>query len=481
MMTHDDLYLYKRCNSNAPFQDLITYDNMMQDSTKKGAVFVSPSKAKLSEGKGFVVTSYEALEQQYNEISHWTPNIFLGGSYYNFKERKIKGHTKDNLKQVNVIGFDIDTKNVDLYDLFLRCNEMNLPWPNVILETPRGYQGFYILETPFYIHKNQNYKALRVANRLADNILDALNSKDVPIDLNCNQFGFYRIPNDENIVYSNGETVNTNSFIDWSKQYEHEQKKKKFNVINGGINGFKFSYTDSGWYRALLQTTSIHSGEYTSSRNNALLTLALANYADNITWEEAYDVLDQWNSNLDNPLSLSEFERVLKSAYSGRYKGVQRSYVESLLENWTDGSVGYNGPSGWCKFAKPREERQRSHYYEREKDVITYLNVQTSPENPFIEGSLKELAERINIPLSTLKEVCKQSKGLYKKTEGKGRASRTILASKSMLMKHLVVLRQQDVQTVQMLFTELFPAAQKQNKSQFKSTTSNQSELKDTS
>src|SRR5699024_5515414 len=109
------------------------------------------------------------------------------------------------------------------------------------------------------------------------------------------------------------------------------------------------------------QTRSIQAGEYASSRNNALLTLALANYADDIPFETAYDVLDQWNSALKHPLSLQEFERTLRSAYSGKYKGVKREYVELLLENWTDGQATFNGQTGWYKFAKPREERKRSH------------------------------------------------------------------------------------------------------------------------
>ena len=59
-----------------------------------------------------------------------------------FKKRIIKGHTRDNLKQINVIGFDIDTKEIDLYALYLGCEELGLPRPNLLLETPRGFQVF---------------------------------------------------------------------------------------------------------------------------------------------------------------------------------------------------------------------------------------------------------------------------------------------------------------------------------------------------
>lgn len=461
-MTNNDLYLYKRRNSNASFQDLIMYDNAMQN-TKSGVVFVSSTKDDLTRGKGFIITSYESLEEKYNELSHWTPNTFRGGTYYDFKKQYIKGHEKENLKQINVIGFDMDTKNVDLYALFLACDDLNLPRPNVILETPRGYQVFFILDTPFFIHKQQDYKALRVADRVASNVLESL-SRYVPIDMNCNQFGFYRIPNDKNIIYFDDEKVETSSLIEWSKAYEHEIKKQKFHVIYGGKHSSECQYVASDWYRALLKAVNIRSGEYASSRNNALLTLALANYADGIDYETAYDVLDQWNSALKQPLPLKEFERTLKSAYSGKYKGVQRYYVESLLVNWTDGSATFNGKqNGWYKFAKPREERERSHYTEWEEDIITYLNAHTSAEKPFKECSLRELSKEIGIPLSTLKIVLKNSKNLYKKSKGKGRGAKTFLATKTMLFNHLILIRKKDDKTVQMDFSELFCSTKKLN------------------
>lgn len=462
LMTNKDLYLYKRKNSKGNFRELVRYDSAMQ-GVKTGTVFVSKCKNDLMNGKGLVVTSYETLAEQYDKLSHWTPNTFRGGTYYDFKKRKIKGHDKENLKQVNVIGFDIDTKDVDLYALFMACDELNLPWPNVLLETPRGYQGFFILETPFFVHKQGNYKALRIADRVASNILEALHQYVPEIDMNCNQFGFYRIPHDDNIIYFDANTANTASLIDWSKAYEYEQKKKKFQVFYGGKHAEACQYVSSDWYRALLRTVNVHAGEYASSRNNALLTLALANYADGIDYETAYDVLDQWNSALHNPLSLQEFERTLKSAYSGKYKGVKRSYVESLLENWTDGSTTFSGANGWYKFKKDREDRERSHYTEWEQDIIQYVNKHASPENPFLEGSIRMLAEDIGVPLSTMKEVLKKSQTLYKKTEGKGRAATTYLTTKSMLFNHLIQIRKAGTRTVQLLFDEIFPTTKKSN------------------
>src|SRR5690606_19461038 len=110
-------------------------------------------------------------------------------------------------------------------------------------------------------------------------------------------------------------------------------------------------------------------------------------------FEEAYDELDQFNSSLAKPLTKREFERTLKSAYSGKYKGVKRSYVEGLLELWTDGRAQFRGKEGWYKFKKNREERVRSHYEEWEEDILLYIDQHMSPETPFLEGSLSVLAK----------------------------------------------------------------------------------------
>lgn len=461
LMTGNDLYIYKRKNSKGSFQELIRYDEAMK-GVKKGAVFVSPSKEDLTQGKGFVVSSYESLAEKVGELSHWTPNTFRGGSYYDFKNRIIKGHTRDNLKQINVIGFDIDTKEVDLYALFLGCDELGLPRPNLILSTPKGYQGFFILETPFFIHKQQDYKAIRVAERLSENILNALNSF-VPVDRNCAPFGFYRIPNGKNVVFFDDAAANTQNLIAWSKQYEKEEQKKAFHVVYGGKDSSE-SYTASAWYRALLQAKNIQPGEYSASRNNALFTLALANYADGVVFDTAYDVLDQFNSSLSNPLSKSEFERTLKSAYSGKYSGVKREYVEPLLEAWTDGTAKFTGKcKGWYKFAKPREERKRSHAWEWVEDIKAFLESKTSAENPYYEISYRELAKEIGMPLSSLKKALKSNQ-FHKKTKGKGRAAMSFFATKSTLISHVIQVKKENPMKAQITFMELFHSEEIQGK-----------------
>lgn len=234
-----------------------------------------------------------------------------------------------------------------------------------------------------------------------------------PIDMNCTHFGFFRIPKLEHIIYFSNQPANTEMLLNWSKAYENTKKVVPLNT-NSCYFDSQFNYTMTAWYQTLINTDNIESGYQGGSRNNTLLTLALANYASQKTYQQAYDELDQFNSNLKNPLSKKEFDRTLKSAYSGKYHGPKKSYVEYLLELWSNKNVNFTGPRGWYKFKKPREERIRSHYDEWENDIVQYIEKNTSPENPYIEGSLRMLAETIGMAFSTLKEVLKRSNLLIK-------------------------------------------------------------------
>ena len=455
-MTHNSLLLYKKKGSRVSHDRIVAYEAKEKHNPyQKGVVFVTPSKADLVEGKGYIVTSYETLQEKSQSLSHWTPNTFRGGTYYNFQKRIIKGHTRDNLKQINVLGFDIDTKDIDLYALYLGCEELGLPRPNLLLETPKGFQFFYVLETPFFIHKNQDYKSLRVAERLNDNVRKAL-STYVPVDTNCAPFGFYRIPREDNVLDFYSEPASTKELLSWSMNYEKQEKRSFLRVVYSKDQS-NHDLTSSDWYRTLICSTNIDKGHHSASRNNALMTLALANYASGRSMEEAYDELDQFNSNLSNPLSKSEFERTLNSAYSGKYKGVKRSYVEGLLETWTDGQAQFSGREGWYKFKKPREERVRSHYEEREADILAYLEEHTNEESAHLEGSLRSLAETFGMAVSSLKEVLKRSNKIIKRTIGRGRSAVTKVASRTILFKRLLFLRKNQIKQAQLTFAELLP------------------------
>lgn len=436
---HRSLDQYKRKKSAAPISAQI--EARKDRKEKHGAVFVARSKDFLSHGRGFVVTSEETLAEQCRDLTHWTPNTFYYGSYKDAKKQYIQGHSTDNLKQINVFGFDIDTKQTDIYAIFAACAAVDLPFPNLILSTPNGYQGFFILETPFYIRQDTNRKALKVAMRVSDNIRQAL-KQHVAIDSNCSHFGFYRLPNPTNVQYFNETLVTSESLVQWSTMFEQKQQKPFFSLLQGGKK--QGNQTDSQWYRDIVQNPIIRGEKGQLGRNNAIFTLALANYGDGVPMEQAYDVLDQFNSNLYKPLSKTDFERVIRSAYSGKYQGASKAHIEELLAYYGQEGTAYDSSfQGWYKFKKDRQDRVRSHYDEWEQDIIEEIEATTSPAQPFLESSLRKLAERFSIPLSTLKEVLKQSQKLFKITKGKGRAAVTFLTSRSQLFLYFLHLKKE--------------------------------------
>ncbi|MFG6150609.1 primase C-terminal domain-containing protein [Halobacillus sp. B23F22_1] len=439
-ITRKSLKTFKTKGSRASLPK--QHEAYKRESDNKGIVFVSPSKEKLSQGKGHIVTSYETLQEQCDHLTHWTPNTFLGGTYIDFKKRILQGHTKENLKQINTFVVDVDTKNTDLFAFFLACEEEGIPAPSIILETPRGYQFYFVLEAPMFLTKESNYQVLKVANRIVANIKEALGSH-VPVDQGCTPFGFYRIPNNENVLYFNDQqTVSAAAFIEWSKAYEKRKRKGAFHVVYAPNQEAQIHQE---WYRTLLNSTHIQQGHYMSSRNNALLTLAIANYASGRTYEEAFNELDQFNSNLENPINPREFKRTMKSAYSGRYKGAKKEYIQGLLDQWTDQSINLAKGKGWYKFKKARKDRERSHYEEWEQDILDYLKTHTSSEEEltdvFICDSQAKLAERLGMAVSTLKEVLKRSTKIMKVVKGKGRGQQTYIASREVLFKCFLQLR----------------------------------------
>lgn len=46
---------------------------------KKGVSFVFRSKEQMTKARGFIVTSEEAIQENKETLSHWTPNVYSWG------------------------------------------------------------------------------------------------------------------------------------------------------------------------------------------------------------------------------------------------------------------------------------------------------------------------------------------------------------------------------------------------------------------
>lgn len=144
--------------------------------------------------------------------------------------------------------------------------------------------------------------------------------------------------------------------------------------------------------------------------------------------------LYQFNSRLDQPLRDAEVQRIIDSAYSGKYKAAQRAYIIRLVQTWVGGSLSEqdifkNNYKGWYKFAKPRKECKNSHFSETEDDLLTYLRKKCTVDKPYLTCTAKELTSDLGMSLSSFKVVKKRlgAKNKIKFSSTKGRNGRTTL------------------------------------------------------
>src|SRR5699024_12088865 len=109
------------------------------------------------------------------------------------------------------------------------------------------------------------------------------------------------------------------------------------------------------------------------------------------------------NSNLNNPLNVSEFKGIIQSAFSGKYKAPNKEHIQNIVETWTNETYDLNDNyfKTFYKHKKERAERTRSHYDERVQDVITYLESNTNKESIYIKGQTTEALDHSMKPNPT--------------------------------------------------------------------------------
>ena len=398
--------------------------NILDLEEVKGSIFVYRSKEDMVSSKGIVLTSEEALKENRNTISHWTPNIYCYGTYIDNNRKITKGHFERNLKQINTFYLDFDTNDINECDILSVSYELGF-MPTTIIKTKRGYQAYYVLEAPVYITKNTDYKAVEVAKKISTNIRNYFHKQNLPIDMMCNHFGIARFPTKENVVYFDKNNVYSFSdWLDWSVKEDNrlDSNVRKELYIISGSKGIK--QINEKWFSLLLNLDSKLKGRKNLlGRNNVLFTLALACYSSGLTEAECTEKLVIFNNNLDESLKANEYRSIIASAYSSRYSTASRDYILMLCRTWVDENLTSKDLFTyqiWTKFKKKRTERKRSHYEEWEKDVLNYLH---KKEDVYIEIKKKDIVENLNIPKRSLDIVLNNLKIkniiFYKATAGR--------------------------------------------------------------
>ncbi|MER2109205.1 MAG: primase C-terminal domain-containing protein [Solibacillus sp.] len=424
-LLHQGITKYKKKHSKASLPAQVEAEKQ-ERGTRQGAIFVVRTKADFTATgvKGYVVTSKETLLNDAAALTHFTPNVYRTSGYTDEKRRYIHGFEERNLQQINTFVVDIDTKKYPVNELLVACMDESIGLPTFIVESARGFQLYFVLSSPLFISNKENFRGLKVAKRISDNLKRSLQS--VEADLFCNDFGFFRLPKADNVVYQDlTNTYSMAAFINWSMRQDDDVARPLFVVPTKKTNT---SIMQTEWFDALVHTANIKGEKGMLGRNNTLFTLALICYAEGWDLERAENFLDEFNTRLQHPLKGQDIYAILQSAYSGKYNGPSKEYVEALLALHVPNGDKYNvsfGNKAWYKFKKERADRTRSHYDEWEQDIIDYITAEKSSSEPFIWRTQKELCEAIGLSQSTLNVVIKQSQKLLKTVTGKGRSAKT--------------------------------------------------------
>ena len=382
---------------------------------KRGAIFAYRSKAHMIKARGLVLTSMEAIEENQDSFTHWTPNVYRFGSYSDSRRQITRGHAEENLRQINTFVIDFDLSSDDVMtsgDILTAALDLGF-MPTLILKSDKGYQAYFVLSEPAYVTSHSQFKVVKVAKAISQNLRSYF-GQTLPVDMTCNHFGICRIPRTDNIEFFDEEyTYSFQEWLNWSmKQSDLPFPSKKPNLtVISGTEGAK--QTDEPWYKMLMNESNIKGTKDLMGRNSVLFTLALANFSSGVSQGDCEVVLNEFSLRLDEPVTTSELLKIIASAYSGKYEAASRDYIMLLCRAWVNKdlkSADLFTKQRWYKFKKKRADRKNSHLYEWKADVMTYLEDFYQSEDPFIQTTKKALREALSIPERSLDRVLKALK-----------------------------------------------------------------------
>lgn len=382
----------------------------------RGAIFGYRTKEKMMKARGVVLTSMESISENEDSFTHWTPNVYRFGSYSDPKRQITRGHSEDNLRQINsfYIDFDITSSAEEMTSGDILTAAIDLGFmPTLILKSDKGYQAYFVLDKAAYVTTHSQFKVVKVAKAISQNLRNYF-GQTLPVDMTCNHFGIARMPRTDNVEFFHADyTYSFQEWLDWSmKQSDLLFPSKKPNLtVIAGSEGAK--QVNEPWYGLLLKEANIRGAKALMGRNNVLFTLALANFSSGVSQSDCEAVLADFNENLAEPLSQDEFLKVVGSAYSGKYEAASRDYIKLLCKAWVNKNLKGSDlfiKQRWYKFKKKRADRKHSHLHEWKADIMAYLEGFYQSEDPFVQTTKKAIREELNIPERSLDKVLKALK-----------------------------------------------------------------------
>lgn len=313
----------------------------------------------------------EELIYYSNWASHFIPNTF-----YKWNDR-----TKENLRCCQWMGFDFELRKstgqafspTEVYEIF---NQTIGFAPTIIKrsKTPGNYHVFLKHTTI-----NGSTEGLYLFQRIQKKIAEFIGTDTGAIGAN---HAFSITKETEGIYYFGDNSIDFNDLKKWwIDRLKEENKSVKYTPKTNEKVSSLTEYMV--WkHKAIL---ALMNHEYDGSRNEAGFTLALLFYAMGKSKRECIEFLyGKWYPTVykgGKPYRLSELKASIKSAYSGKYNGPSKEYIEALT------GIDFN-----LKIYKGQYVRTKLHNKrENQQAIINYFR----ENNGSVEMTRKELVADI--------------------------------------------------------------------------------------
>lgn len=429
----------------------------------KGAIFAYRSKESMINGRGVVLTSEEAIHENENNFSHWTPNVYRYGTYTDENRSYTKGHSENNLRQINTffIDFDIHTakESISASDILTTAIDLGF-MPTMIIKSDKGYQAYFVLDKPVYVTAKTEFKSVKAAKMISQNLRDYF-GQSLPVDMTCNHFGIARIPRTDNVeFFEPSYRYSFQKWQEWSyKQSDDKDIKRPNLTVLVGTQGKR--QVDEPWFNLLLHETKFEGKKGLIGRNNVMFTLSLAYFSSGYSIETCEYNMFEFNNRLNQPLEEKEVIKIVKSAYSENYQAASREYITLLCKQWVSEDLTSKDlfvRQGWFKFKKKRSERQRVHLSEWKEDLMAYISEKSYVYKPYLVTTKKEIREALGIPertLDKLLKVLKVNQEIFFKIKS-GRNGGIQLASVKTLLVSIINMKKEDKESYIKALTDSF-------------------------
>lgn len=444
---HDSVLRYSPKNSK-----LVTLQGDPFSAPHTGTIFGFRDKTRMTVARGVILRSIEALDDNEDKFTHWTPNPYRFGK--KTRGGTVSGFREDNLMAINTFMIDIDFKTAYERDCYARQHDITWDtiingdiFPALILQTDKGYQAYYLLDAAVYVRRNTDGRlpVVESAKLIAKNLKECLAKKLPQVDQGANSFGIARIPRNDSVVWFEPRLVHRfENLKQWSIRYSQQKRATtgvsapKLRLVDGG------KQIDQPWFGQVLRCTTIRATGKGGGvgRHNVALTLALACYQSDMDQDACGHLLDEWNTRLEHPQDPRDVANAVRDAYSGRYRAASPRYIREISANWFDGKLPVPA-SMWYKFARPREERKYSHTAEWAADILAWFQAWTGRDGA--KWTVRQLMAELELSKATLERALALLRAQNKITvvTQLGCAGYTLIQTAANIYKQLVAKRMQ--------------------------------------